>query len=71
MGCLHDIDIEIIVEENGATNGGNSNSFALNAEEIDGLCNQAVGDSMVTTRTKMEGDIGQTLRPLKCLSRED
>ena len=71
MGGLHNIDIEIIVEENGTANGGYANGFASNAEEIDGLGNQAVGDSMVTARAKMEGDIGQTFWPLKCLSRED
>jgi hypothetical protein len=71
MGRLNNIDIEIVVEENGTTNGGHANGFAPNAEEIDGLGNQAVGDSMVTARTKMEGDIGQTFWPLESLSRED
>jgi hypothetical protein len=71
MGGLHNIDVEIIIEEDGTPNGGNTNGFPLYTEEINGLRNQAVGDSMVTARTEMEGEIGQALRPRKRLSHED
>jgi len=71
MGRLHHIDIEVVVEEDGATDGGYANGFTLNAEKIDGLGNQAVGDPMVTARAEMEGDVFQAFGPLERLSHEN
>jgi hypothetical protein len=61
MGGLEDINIEIIVHEDGTPNGGDANGSFSDFEEIDGLGHQAMSNAMMTTGTEMERNIHQSL----------
>jgi hypothetical protein len=62
MRCFQNINVEIVVHENRATHGGNANGPFSDLEVVNGLCYQAMGDTVVTARTEMEGNINQTFR---------
>jgi hypothetical protein len=60
VGCLQDIDIKIIIHENGAAHRGDPNRFFPQLEIVNRLCHQSVGDAMVTSRAEMEWNINET-----------
>jgi hypothetical protein len=61
MGGFEDINIEVIVHEYGAPNGGDANGPFANLEEIDGLGHQPMSNAMMTTGTEMKRNIYQSL----------
>jgi cobyric acid synthase len=65
MRGLQNINVEIVIHEDGTTHGGNANGLFSNLEIVNGLCDQTMGDTVVTTRTEMERNIDQTFRAFK------
>ena len=62
MRCFQDIDIEIFVHEDGATHRGNTDRLFPDLEIVDGLCHETVGNTVVASRTEMEGNIDQGIQ---------
>jgi hypothetical protein len=65
MRGLEDIDIEVIVHEDGTPYGSHPNGPFSNLEEIDGLGHQPMGNAMMATRTEMKRNIHQRLWPFE------
>ena len=65
MGGLENVDIEIIVHKHGASHGGHPDRPLSDPKIVNGLCHQAMSDTVVAPGTEMERDIYQTLGTFK------
>jgi hypothetical protein len=65
MRRFQNIDIEIIIHKNGAAHGGDPDCFLPDFKKVNRLCNQSVGDPVMTSRTEVERDVNQTFWTFK------
>ncbi len=59
MGSLQDIDVEVVVQEDGTSHRGHPDRFLPNFKKVDGLCDQTMGNPVMAPGTEMKRNVNQ------------